>query len=230
MYNLFIYSNNILLPLPPADSCFFFLDWVRSRVIQFASLTKSSKGMNPSGGEYEAYVPTQQTQTRQMPWFPCSHGHPWRQERVEGPSCKRTQEAHSLEAVSCSCIVPEPMKGTIKSKEDIERLFKNGRRSSSSFMTILFLESEGDGKGRCAFIAGKKLGNAPFRSRCKRVLRSIAHELGGPWKGFDVVFIAKHKVAHADHMKVLKDTEKRLIESGVVDGDAEGGMGHHQRS
>ena len=112
------------------------------------------------------------------------------------------------------------MKGTIKSKNDIERLFRTGRRSSSYLMTILVLDVLGgeNQAGRCAYIAGKKLGNAPLRSRCKRVMREAARELGAPWRGKDVVFVAKRKVAVAQHDKIVDAMRKQLQEHEVLDG------------
>lgn len=107
------------------------------------------------------------------------------------------------------------MRGTVKSKEDVERLFRMGRRSSSSLMTVLVLESTTPETGRTCFIAGKKLGNAPLRSRCKRVMREVARELGAPWRGYDIAFIARRGVAHADHRKVLTQAEELLGKLGV---------------
>ncbi len=108
------------------------------------------------------------------------------------------------------------MKGTIKSKEDVERLFQAGRRSSSSLMTILVLENDANPEGRCAFIAGKKLGCAPVRSRCKRVMRELAKALGAPWKGYDVAFIARGRIAHEPHEKALAQTGRILSKLGVL--------------
>ena len=107
------------------------------------------------------------------------------------------------------------MKATIKSKSDIERLFEKGRRSSSySFIIIEYKNMKEDG-GRCAFIAGKKLGCAPLRSRCKRVMREIARELGGPWDGHDVIFIARKSVATGDYRKLLSKAKGQLKELGI---------------
>lgn len=108
------------------------------------------------------------------------------------------------------------MKGTIKSREDIERLFRNGRRSSSSYITVLMSENAREPHGRNAFIAGKKLGRAPFRSRCKRVMRQIVLELGGPWNGYDLVFIAKGRIAFEKHQRVLDTTRKQLMKLGII--------------
>lgn len=81
-------------------------------------------------------------------------------------------------------------------------------------MTVLCLESPG--RGRCAFIAGKKLGSAPFRSRCKRVMRAAARELSLPCQGYDLVFIARRKLAFAAHGKVLDQMSASLAKLGVT--------------
>lgn len=109
------------------------------------------------------------------------------------------------------------MKGTIKSKDEMERLFRTGRRSSSYLMAIIVsVEDAPVEEGRCAFVAGKKLGKAPLRSRCKRVMREASRELGAPWEGVDVVFIARRRIAHARHGKVLAQMRKQLGELGVL--------------
>ncbi len=117
------------------------------------------------------------------------------------------------------------MKGTIKSKQEIERLFKQGRRSSCRYCSFIFASSP-LACGRCAFIAGKKLGVAPLRSRCKRVMREAARELGAPWAGTDVVFIARKGVASAPHEDVLRQMKRALRQAGVV---ADGGATRRKR-
>jgi ribonuclease P protein component len=109
------------------------------------------------------------------------------------------------------------LKGTIKSKTDIERLFRKGRRSSSYLMTVLESPCDADVAplGRCAYIAGKKLGVAPYRSRCKRVLRECSRELGAPWSGHDVVFTARHKLARAQHDEVVRVMSRQLADLGI---------------
>lgn len=109
------------------------------------------------------------------------------------------------------------MKGTITSKQEIERLFRQGRRSSSSVAAVIVLPSQAaGGAGRCMFVAGKKLGTAPLRNRCKRVLRHVASELGAPWQGYDVVFMARRGVAHAPHQQVVGQVQRSLRNLGVL--------------
>ena len=108
------------------------------------------------------------------------------------------------------------MKGTVKSKDDVERLFREGRRSSSYMFVCFSTDSPSQAsQGRCAFIAGKKLGCAPLRSRCKRVMRAAAAELVAPWKGVDIAFVARKDVATAPHEKVLREMSRQLSRLGI---------------
>lgn len=100
----------------------------------------------------------------------------------------------------------------------MERLFREGRRSSSYLLTVLSVDGAcAEGRGRCAFIAGKKLGPAPLRNRCKRVMRECARELEAPWVGHDVAFVARRKIATAPHENVVKAMKKQLADLGVVE-------------
>lgn len=88
---------------------------------------------------------------------------------------------------------------TIKSTREIDTLFKEGRRASSPLLTALSMpidERRGPG-GRVAFVAGKKLGGAVVRNRCKRVLRAGTLRAHGPWEGLDVVLISRPGLATA---------------------------------
>ena len=44
--------------------------------------------------------------------------------------------------------------------------------------------------GRVAFVAAKRLGNAVFRNRCKRVLREAARICELPREGYDVILFS----------------------------------------
>jgi ribonuclease P protein component len=58
-------------------------------------------------------------------------------------------------------------------------------------------------RGRVAFIAGKKLGNAVWRNRAKRRMRALCRDLKGPWDGYDVIFLAKPRTNEDSYSKVL---------------------------
>ena len=109
------------------------------------------------------------------------------------------------------------MKHTITARDEIERLFHEGRRSSCALIAVFVLPSQAsDGAGRLLFAAGKKLGSAPMRSRSKRVLRACATELGAPWAGFDVALTARKGLATAPHAEVLAQMCRCLERAGVL--------------
>ena len=93
---------------------------------------------------------------------------------------------------------------TIKSSADISTLFAQGKRSHTSYLTLIVLrnEKQHDPCGRVAFIAGKKLGNAVWRNAAKRRMREICRSNGGPWVGYDVIFLAKSNILKASYSKV----------------------------
>lgn len=104
---------------------------------------------------------------------------------------------------------------TIKSTREIDTLFKEGRRGSSPLLTGLSMPvSERRGpEGRVAVVAGKKLGNAVVRNRCKRVLRAAIVRAGGPWVGTDVVLISRSGLPTAlaaDVDAALREVLRRL--------------------
>ena len=102
---------------------------------------------------------------------------------------------------------------TIKSSSDISFLFANGKRIKTPYLTLIVGESDVSQhgpNGRVAFIAGKKLGNAVWRNKAKRRLRAVCQQCGGPWPGYDVIFLAKSSLTDASYSKVLKACIKAL--------------------
>ena len=94
---------------------------------------------------------------------------------------------------------------TIRSKDEISRIFHEGRYVKTAYVTFIVEHGQ---SGRVAFIAGKKLGGAVVRNRLKRRLRSLCRDLGGPWQNYDVIFLAKSALKDANYSKVLKSCEQ----------------------
>lgn len=111
------------------------------------------------------------------------------------------------------------MRGTIKSSDEIDHLFKTGNKVKIKGMMLL-IGSTPEGRdqqfGRVAFIAGKNTGNSPRRNLAKRIMRSIACDLGAPWRGFDVVFVANSRIFSLDYDEVLTSVRQRIKEMGLL--------------
>ena len=66
------------------------------------------------------------------------------------------------------------------------------------------------------FVAGKKIGGAVIRNRAKRVLRATCRRIGGPWPGFDVVFIARAGAITAKPDALDASARAALLRAGVT--------------
>ncbi len=107
---------------------------------------------------------------------------------------------------------------TIKSTREIDAIFRTGARAGTPFFMLLTTETpQGrDPSGRVAFIAGKKLGNAPFRSRCKRVLRDTVRRADPSWPGRDMVLVARHAAATATPSELDRALDRAIRKAARV--------------
>jgi len=108
------------------------------------------------------------------------------------------------------------MRNTVKSGTDISFIFDKGRRYSTPYLTLIVLENQHDPRGRVAFIAGKKLGNAVWRTTAKRRMRGVCRDLGGLFSGYDVIFLAKKRIENCSYREMYTSTEKALIKAGIA--------------
>ena len=108
---------------------------------------------------------------------------------------------------------------TIKSKREFEKVFKAGRRFSHPLLRIRVLyHDEGGSEGQVAFVAPKRLGNAPVRNRGKRVLREAARSCGLPYPNYSVIMLATDQTAPAKSPEVAQALRKMLTKAGLIDG------------
>ena len=97
-------------------------------------------------------------------------------------------------------------------------MFEHGQRIGTHDFSLIVARKreQHDLDGRVAFIAGKKLGNAVWRNRAKRRMRSICFALGGPFPGYDVVFIARRTVNDSEFDSMLDNARRALSKNGII--------------
>lgn len=99
---------------------------------------------------------------------------------------------------------------TIKSGREFQTVFSNGRRANHPLVRMVFLRQDGFGRGRVAFVAAKRLGNAVYRNRCKRVLREAARLEGLPIAGRDVILFSTNETHDSNPQEVAASLRKLL--------------------
>lgn len=104
---------------------------------------------------------------------------------------------------------------TIKSKRDFERVFSRGRRFNDQLLRIRVAASDEGAPSGVAFVAAKRLGNAVFRNRCKRVLREAARLCGIPGDGYDVLLFATSRTHDSSPEQVASSLRKLLKRAGL---------------
>ena len=104
---------------------------------------------------------------------------------------------------------------TIKSKRDFERVFSRGKRLNDSLLRIRVFRLDEGGPGRVAFVAAKRLGNAVFRNRCKRVLREASRLADLPRDGYDVILLSTHLTHDSSPEQVAAALRRLLARAGL---------------
>lgn len=114
------------------------------------------------------------------------------------------------------------MMATVTSPREIEQIFSQGSRVKTPlFMMLIHDTPDGrDPMGRVGFIAGKKLGSAPLRSRCKRVLREMVRQGGYAWPNKDVIFVARAQISNASPLYLQAEYVKALKKADLLEATA----------
>lgn len=106
---------------------------------------------------------------------------------------------------------------TIQSSRDVDSLFQRGSRAANTYVVVIAAptEPERGPSGRVVFIAGKRIGNAVFRNRCKRVLRASAARLSLDVPGWDIALMARPATAKASPERLDASVVAALQKLGV---------------
>jgi ribonuclease P protein component len=103
---------------------------------------------------------------------------------------------------------------TIKSSREIDSIFRESTKAAHPLLMVLVTPTPArhGARGRVAVIAGRRLGSAVLRNRCRRVLRESIRRCRGPWPGWDVAVVARAQTAAGkpeDVDRVLRDLLER---------------------
>ena len=109
----------------------------------------------------------------------------------------------------------------IKSSAEISNIFAHGKRfKTRDIVFVVLRKKEQHGQqGRVAFIAGKKLGNAVWRNRAKRRMRSVYRDLDGSLDGYDTLLVARSPLADSVYSDIVRRAEKALSNINTVKDD-----------
>lgn len=106
---------------------------------------------------------------------------------------------------------------TIKSRQDFEHVFSQGRRFNHPLIRMTICESVGEGdSGRVAFVGAKRLGCAAVRNRSKRVMREAARSCGFPVAGYDIILFATPKTRVSSPQEMDKALRSLVKRAGVA--------------
>ena len=105
---------------------------------------------------------------------------------------------------------------TIKSKKEFEEVFSGGSRANHPLVRITYME-RCDGGGKVAFVAAKRLGNAVYRNRCKRLLREAARMSALPVDGWSIILFSTRRTHESSPAEIAAALGKLLRRSGVRD-------------
>ena len=107
---------------------------------------------------------------------------------------------------------------TVRSTREIDEIFRRGDRSVDELLTVFSAETPAryGASGRLVFIAGRKVGNAVTRNRCKRMLREAVRRAAGPWARMDVAIIARPALLQADASQIDRSLGRHLRRLGAI--------------
>lgn len=98
---------------------------------------------------------------------------------------------------------------TIKSKKEFSEVFHTGKRASFKLVRISATRNEGK-ESKIAFVAAKRLGNAPYRNTCKRKLREAIRLCEIPQTGIQIILFATYQTINAKPNQIAQDISQMI--------------------
>ena len=104
----------------------------------------------------------------------------------------------------------------LRNNADIRLVFKEGRRASCPFFTLLYRGTALD-RTRVGTVVGKKLGGATQRNRCKRRFRELARlSVGRMATGWDLLVLPRREAASVGALRLRIAWTETLARLGLL--------------
>jgi ribonuclease P protein component len=105
----------------------------------------------------------------------------------------------------------------LKLNREFQSVYRRGRSAHARNLVLFYLPSKEVRK--VGFTAGKKVGNAVVRNRCKRRLRALFAEFAPLLDGGSFVWVAKASMNQAAYETLRRDCRHVLMRTGgMADG------------
>ena len=99
----------------------------------------------------------------------------------------------------------------IKSNKDFMKVYKKGRFSANSLITVYFLPNRSP-YNRIGITTSKKIGNAVQRNRARRIIRAAYRNTEKLFPiGFDIIFVARTDILNAKSTNIEVFIKKRVL-------------------
>ena len=101
------------------------------------------------------------------------------------------------------------IEGTIKSKEDFNRIFNKGKRRTGKYLTLII--DGGEKRNRIGVVVSGKYGGAVLRNKVKRQIKEAYRALGREIKGIlDMIVIPRQQAKKAKTGELIEDIREIL--------------------
>ncbi|MDK2793724.1 MAG: ribonuclease protein component [Caldanaerobacter sp.] len=98
----------------------------------------------------------------------------------------------------------------LKKAQEFKRVYSNGKTVANRFIVMYYMPN-GLQVNRAGYSVSKKIGKSVVRNRVKRLLHESFRLLNSNLRqGYDVVFVARGKIAEADFHTLKESIEKLL--------------------
>lgn len=107
---------------------------------------------------------------------------------------------------------------TLRNKKEFSIIYNKGKSIGDRYVVIIYKKNN-LGYNRIAVIASKKIGNAVVRNRARRLIKESLRKIGDfPFKGWDLIFIARKNIIEVKCYCVEKSITKAISKTAMLRG------------